>query len=223
MQPLTIGMPTTPFELSLLATQYRSASIYPLFRELNERISMLHPDVLALLYHYGACAEGQVLELGPYIGGSTIALARGAVDIGNSARVTSVELGQDYRHPTHVTSNIVESLRANLKNYGVDAQVNLIVGHSRDQSVVDSVEAVSEGGGPFTCFVIDADGRIEEDLAVYMHFLAARCHLVVDDYFAPGAPDKEATTRSQLSALEQRGIVEPFGVYGWGTWFGRLV
>ena len=141
MQPLTIAMPTTPFELSLLATQYRSAPIYPLFRELNERISMLHPDVLALLYHYGAYAEGQILELGPYIGGSTIALARGGVDIGNSVRITSVELGQDYRHPTHVTTDIVESLRTNLKNYGVDARVNLIVGHSRDKSVLESVKA----------------------------------------------------------------------------------
>lgn len=223
MQPFTIAMPTNSFELSLLATQYRSASVYPLFRELNERISMLHPDVLALLYHYGAYAEGSVLEFGPYIGGSTIALARGAVDIGNSARVTSVELGQDYRHPTHVTTNIIESLAANLKNYGVDERVNLIVGHSRDQSVLASVTSVFDDTGPFSCFVIDADGYIEEDLALYKPLLAPRCHLVVDDYFSPGAPDKEATTRSQLAALEQRGLVEPFGVYGWGTWFGRLV
>lgn len=223
MQPLANAMPTTPFDLSLLASQYRSASVYPLFRELNERISMLHPDALALLYHYGAHAEGPVLEFGPYIGGSTIALARGAVDIGNSARVTSVELGQDYRHPTHVTTNIVESLAANLKSYGVDERVNLIVGHSRDQSVLDSVKSVFDDTGPFSCFVIDADGYIEEDLALYKRFLAPRCHFVVDDYFSPGAPDKEATTRSQLAALERRGLVEPFGVYGWGTWFGRLV
>lgn len=223
MQPVATAMPTTPFDLSLLATQYRSAPIYPLFRELNERISMLHPDVLALLYHFGAHAQGSVLEFGPYIGGSTIALARGALDKGNSVRITSVELGQDYRHPTHVTTDIVESLAANLKSYGVDDRVNLIVGHSRNQSVVDSVNTVFEEGGPFSCFVIDADGYIEEDIALYRRFLATRCHLVVDDYFSPGAPDKEATTRSQLAALERRGVVEPFGVYGWGTWFGRLV
>ncbi len=222
MQPVATAMPTTPVELSLLATQYRSASIYPLFRELNDRISMLHPDVLALLYHYGACAEGPILELGPYIGGSTIALARGGADIGNAARITSVELAQDYRHPTHVTTDIVESLRANLKGYGVDEQVNLIVGHSRDQSVLESVESVVERDGPFGCFVIDADGQIEEDIACYRRFLSARCYLVVDDYYSPGAPDKEATTRTQLATLEQRRIVEPFGVHGWGTWFGRF-
>jgi len=184
---------------------------------------MLHPDVLALLYHYGARAGGPILEFGPYIGGSTIALARGGVDAGKPNRITSVELGQDYRHPTHVTTNIVESLAANLKSYGVDDQVSLIVGHSRDQSVLDGVKIMFESQGPFSCFVIDADGYIEEDIALYRRFLAARCHLVVDDYFSPGAPDKEATTRSQLVALEQRGFVEPFGVYGWGTWFGRFV
>ena len=48
-------------------------------------------------------------------------------------------------------------------------------------------------------------------MRLYRRFLAARCHLVVDDYFAPGAPDKEATTRSQLAALEQQQIVESLG------------
>jgi hypothetical protein len=47
--------------------------------------------------------------------------------------------------------------------------------------------------------------------------------LVVDDYYSPGAPDKEATTSSQVAALERQHIVESFGVYGWGTWFGRLI
>ena len=223
MQHRLKGMPTSWFELSLLAAQYRSAKIYQLFRELNERLSMLHPDVLALLYHYGACAEGQILELGPYVGGSTIAMARGVADVRSSAQITSVELGQDYRHPTYVTNDIVESLRANLKSYGMDERVNLIVGNSRDQHVLDSVAAVFEREGPFSCFVIDADGQVEKDISLYRRFLAPRCHLVVDDYHSPGAPDKEATTRIQLDALEQQRVVESFGVHGWGTWFGRFV
>ena len=223
MQSLVKTLPTTCFELSLLATRYRSDPLQKFFNELNDRISMLHPDVLALLYHFGACAKGPLLELGPYVGGSTISMARGVADSGGSARITSVEMGGRYDHPTYATTDIVESLRANLKTYGVDARVNLIVGHSREKPALDSVAAVVEQEGPFTCFVIDADGQVEEDIALYGRFLAARCYLVVDDYYAPGAPEKEATTRSQLVALEQRHVVESFGVHGWGTWFGRFI
>ena len=132
-------------------------------------------------------------------------------------------MGGRYDHPTYATTDIVESLRANLKTYGVDGRVNLVVGHSREKPALDSVAAVVEQEGPFTCLVIDADGQVEEDIALYGRFLAARCYLVVDDYYAPGAPEKEATTRSQLAALEQRHVVESFGVHGWGTWFGRFI
>ena len=223
MQHLIKGMPTTWFELSLLAAQYRSDLIYQSFRELNERLSLLHPDVLALLYHYGSCVEGQILELGPYLGGSTISMARGVVDVGGSKRITSVELGGEYRHPTHVTTDIVESLRANLANYGVTDRVDLIVGHSRDSLVLQQLAEISERQGKFACLVLDADGRVEDDVALYKPFLMPRCYLVVDDYYAPGAPDKEATTRNDVDALQQRGLIESFGVYGWGTWFGRFV
>ena len=223
MQPVDSGMPTTSFELSLLATRYRSNPLNDFFKELNKRISMLHPDVLALLYHFGACATGPLLELGPYVGGSTISMARGVADAGGSTRITSVEMGGRYDHPTYATTDIVQSLRANLKGYGVDERVNLIVGHSREKATLDRVAAVVEQEGPFACLLIDADGQIEEDIALYGRFLAARCCLVVDDYYAPGALDKEVTTRNQLATLEQQHVVESFGVHGWGTWFGRFV
>lgn len=223
MQPFVSVMPTTSFELSLLATQYRSDPLHNFFSELNDRISMLHPDVLALLYHFGMNATSPLLELGPYVGGSTISMARGIAAGGASVHVTSVEMGGRYDHPTYATTDIVQSLRDNLKQYGVDARVNLIVGHSRDRPVLEEVAAVVEREGPFGCFVIDADGKVDEDVALYRRFLVSKCYLVVDDYYAPGAPEKEATTRSQLVALERQNVVESFGVYGWGTWFGRFV
>ena len=223
MQPFNSGMPTTSFELSLLATRYRSDPLHELFNELNKHISMLHPDVLALLYHFGACATGPLLELGPYVGGSTISMARGIADVGGSTRITSIEMGGRYDHPTYATTDIVQSLRAHLKTYRVDGRVNLIVGHSREEATLDNVAAVVQREGSFTCLVIDADGQIEEDIVLYRGFLAPRCYLVVDDYYAPGAPGKEATTRNQIATLEQQNVVESFGVHGWGTWFGRFV
>ena len=166
MQLLVKGMPSTCFELSLVATQYRCAPIYQSFRELNERLSMLHPDVLALLYHYGACLQRPILELGPYIGGSTISLARGVIDGKVTTRITSIEKGGEYQHSTLSTTDIVKSLRTNLKNYGVIDKVDLIVGHSRDSLVLDKLAQVVERNGKFACLVLDSDCQVEDDVAL---------------------------------------------------------
>jgi hypothetical protein len=55
-----------------------------------------------------------------------------------------------------------------------------------------------------------------------MHLLAHDAYLIIDDYFAPGAPHKVKPTREGIRAAEQRGLVQSFGVYGWGSWVGRL-
>jgi len=41
--------------------------------------------VLLLIYHFAKVAQGNVLEIGPYIGGSTIAAAFGVRDSRNRA------------------------------------------------------------------------------------------------------------------------------------------
>ena len=135
----------------MLATRYRSDPIYQYFRDLNQRLSMLHPDVLALLYHYGACASGQILELGPYVGGSTISLARGVKDAKVRLESPRSKRVADTEHPTFSTTDIVESLRTNLKNYGVADKVDLIVGHSRDPTVLNQLAEVSKRNGKFAC------------------------------------------------------------------------
>jgi predicted O-methyltransferase YrrM len=219
--PITT-LPTSGFELSLIATQYRTSSLRKFFVELNEGISMLHPDVLAVLYHFGAYSTGPVLEVGPYIGGSTIAVARGLADARSGLKVTSIEKGGKYDHPNYPTPDIVASLRANLTRYGVASQSNVIVGQSRDDAIVQQVARLSLEAR-FACFVIDSDGQVEKDIKLYRPTLAPRAYLVVDDYYAPGAPEKEATTRLQIDELERQGIIQSFGVHGWGTWFGRFV
>jgi predicted O-methyltransferase YrrM len=213
------ALPTSAFDVSLIATHYRSAEIQSFFRKLNDDISMLHPDVLALLYHMGKHARGPVLELGPYVGGSTIALAKGLIDGGRDFRITSVEMGGSYDHPTYATSDIVASLRANLDRYGVAGRVRVIVGHSRDEPVIRQVKALESR---YACLLIDTDGHVAEDIRIYRPVLEPDSLLVVDDYYAPGAPDKEATTRTQLDSLVQAGQVVPYGVHGWGTWLGRF-
>jgi predicted O-methyltransferase YrrM len=211
--------PRSAFDVSLIATQYRSAPLQRFFQDLNADISMLHPDVLALMYHLGKNAQAPILEIGPYMGGSTIAASKGLGDAGSSHSVVSVEMGGSYEHPTYATKDIVASLRANLDKYEVAERVKLFVGHSRDAALIESISRL---GLRFGVMMIDADGHVVEDLMLYRRMLLPGCLLVVDDYFAPGAPEKEATTRHQLDELEQAGTVESFGVHGWGTWFGRM-
>lgn len=214
--------PSSAVETSLVATEYRSSSEYAEFVQLNSSVSMLHPDALALLYHLGLHCAGPILEFGPYIGGSTIAIARGLVASGASAKITSVELGEGFTHETYLTTNIVESLRSNLIKFEVAERVNLVVGASNDRRVVSEVSAIVGDSGKFRCLFIDTDGEVRRDIDLYRDLLAPGCFLVIDDYFAPGNRAKEEVTKRDIERLERGGVIQSFGVYGWGTWFGRF-
>jgi predicted O-methyltransferase YrrM len=216
------GPATNAIQLSLVATMNRHDPMYPFFVELNQKLSMLHPDVLGLLFHYASTTAAPILEIGPYIGGSTIALATPRKAVERAAFVVSVELGESFRHDTYRTESMVDSLRANLQQYGVSEMVKLIVGSSRSPEVVSQVEHFASAA-PFGMLVIDADGKVREDIDSYRRMLAPRAFLVVDDYYSPGAPDKEDSTRRDLDALCAAGEIECFGVHGWGTWFGRFL
>jgi hypothetical protein len=67
--------------LSQLAQSY---SADPGWGELQKikAFSMLHYETLFLLRHFARAAGGAVIEVGPYLGGSTIALARGVEESG---------------------------------------------------------------------------------------------------------------------------------------------
>jgi predicted O-methyltransferase YrrM len=214
-------LPRSANQLALLFTQYRSLPLYQRFKDLNSEISMLHPDVLVMLYHYGMHTSKPVLELGPYLGGSTVAIALGLKQQEDPPRLVTVEVGGSYDHPSYATSDIVAGLRANLTKYDVADRVEVLVGSSRDRTIVSRVNELLGASG-IGCLMIDTDGRIDQDLDLYGGLLAPNAYLIVDDYYAPGAPEKEETTRAQIDRLESDGVVESFGVHGWGTWFGRF-
>ena len=160
------GLPQSAVELSLAAVKYRHTPIYQFFIELNQRIAMLHPDVLALLHYIGANATFPILELGPYIGGSTIAMAKGIASGDRSLKITTVEKGEGYVHEKLTTTDIITSLRDNLLRHEVEDRVNIVVGHSRDQAIVQQV-AEHAKTTKFGCMVMDADGRVDDDLRCY--------------------------------------------------------
>ena len=214
--------PANALETSFLVPFYRSQPIQQDLSQLNrDSVSMLHPDVLALMYHLAAYSEGPVLELGPYVGGSTVALAWGMRHGKRNARIVSIELGGSYDHPTAGTNDIVRDLRRNLDRYGVADRVELVVANSRDPETVRKVGRLIGTEKAGLC-CIDSDGEVATDLGLYMDLLAKDAYLIIDDYFAPGAPHKVKPTRDGIRAVEQQGLVQCFGVYGWGSWVGRV-
>ena len=69
-------------ELLRKLMEYRSSELRHRLEKVGRETSMLHTDVLLLIYHFARFGRGNILEIGPYIGGSTIAAAFGVRDSG---------------------------------------------------------------------------------------------------------------------------------------------
>jgi predicted O-methyltransferase YrrM len=69
-------------ELLRKLMEYRSSDVRHRLEKVGRAGSMLHTDVLLLIYHFARFSSGNILEIGPYVGGSTIAAAFGARESG---------------------------------------------------------------------------------------------------------------------------------------------
>ena len=204
-------------ELLRKLMEYRSSDVRHQLEKVGREASMLHMDVLLLLYHFARFGAGNILEVGPYIGGSTIAAAFGARDSDSRKQIVSIESGGRLRHFRLSSTNIVKDLKRNLARFHVAKDVTLINGRSSDEAVISEVRqrlSSSEVG----LFVFDADNNVGRDLDCYGDLLNDGCWVVIDDYFGPV---KAAPLRTQVDALVSEGRLRPFGYYGWGTWVGQ--
>src|ERR1700680_1093417 len=86
--------------------EYRSQEIHHRLGKIGAATSMLHLDVLLLIYHFAKIAMGNILEIGPYIGGSTIAAAFGARESGTPKKIISVEAGGRLEHHSTTRTKI---------------------------------------------------------------------------------------------------------------------
>jgi predicted O-methyltransferase YrrM len=207
--------------LALMHTlmDYRPQQIYRRLHTIGANYSMLHTDVLALLYHFAKICSGHVLEIGAFVGGATIAVAFGVQDSMNPKTIVSVEHGGKLEHPTLGSSNILKDLRKNLAKHGVLNMVTVIGARSDDPTTVAKVQA-AVGPQQIGLLIIDAGGAIKTDIACYEDRLTSECLVVIDDYFAPGL-EKATGIRADVDSLVADGLLIPLGLFGYGTWFGR--
>lgn len=197
--------------------EYRSDEVRHRLEKVGRAASMLHMDVLLLIYHFAKFSPGNILEIGPYIGGSTIAAAFGARESGTRKKIVSIEAGGSLKHFRLSSRNIIKDLKKNLARFGVANDVILINRRSFEAETISEVRQII-GSGEVGLFIFDADNNVRHALDCYGDLLADACWLVVDDYFGPA---KAAPIRAQVDALVSDGRLLPFGYYGWGTWVGQ--
>jgi predicted O-methyltransferase YrrM len=205
-------------ELMYKPMEYRSQEIRYRLEKVGRAASMLHVDILLLIYHFAKIAMGNILEIGAYIGGSTIAAAIGTRESGRTKKVISIEPGGRLKHFRIPSRNIFKDLKKNLAQFGVLEDVTLINGRSFEETTTSAVRQML-GRGEVGLFMFDADNNVRRDLDCYGELLADGCWIVIDDYFGTGA--KAAPIRAQVDELMTTGRLLPFGFYGWGTWISQ--
>jgi predicted O-methyltransferase YrrM len=204
-------------ELLRKLMEYRSHEVRHRLEKVGRAASMLHMDVLLLIYHFARFTSRNVLEIGPYVGGSTIAAAFGARESGVRKKVVTIEAGGRLKHFRLSSRNIIKDLKKNLARFDVTGEVTLINGRSFDEATISEVRQTI-GSGEVGLFIFDADNDVRRDLDCYSDLLADGCWVVIDDYFGPA---KAISIRTQVDALVSEGRLLPFGYYGWGTWVGQ--
>ncbi len=180
--------------------------------------SMLHPDVLVLIYHMAKVSEGGILEIGSFLGGSTIAAGLGARDSGKQRKFISIEPGGQLKDHRLATKNILRDLERNLSRVGLRDAVTLINGSSFDEKTIAAVRQMT-APGEIGLFIADADANVRRDIDRYADRFADGCWMVIDDYIS--ATNKAGPTRAQIDELTAEGRLRTLGFYGWGTWVGR--
>jgi predicted O-methyltransferase YrrM len=200
----------------LIEYRYQKALHHQLMKAADH--SMLHPDVLVLIYHMAKVSEGGILEIGSFLGGSTIAAGLGVRDSGKQKKFISIELGGQLKDHRLATKNIFRDLERNLARAGLRDAVTLINGSSFEEKTIAAVREATTPG-EIGLFISDADSNVRRDIDSYGDRFADRCWVVIDDYVS--ATDKGGPTRVQVDELVATGRLRTIGFYGWGTWVGR--
>jgi hypothetical protein len=205
-------------ELMQKLVEYRQQK--PLHHQLMKAAdcSMLGIDALVMLYHCAKVSVGNILEVGSYVGGATIAMAMGVRDSSAQKKIISIERGCRVDHPRVGTKDSFKDLRKNLKRFGFLDRVTLINGRSFDPNTIATVRQILDAS-QIGLFVFDADANVRRDINCYGDRFADRCWMVIDDYL--GGANKSERLRMQVDELVSAGRLEPLGFYGVGTWIGR--
>ena len=208
------------FELMHTLMKYRHEPIHGDLDKIRKKYSMLHLDVLLLIYHFARICSGQILEIGAFLGGATIAAARGVRDSGINKTLIAIEQGGSLKHTRLGSRNILRDLERNLARERVSDLVTLLKGRSSERSIVSAV-VQALGAEKIGLLILDADAAKRRDIDCYRHKLATDCWMVIDDYYGFTPDNKTVVARDEVDSMVAAGLLEPLGYFGWSTWIGR--
>ena len=208
--------------LNLMQTvmHYRQEPIHSALLKMRDKYSMLHVDVLLLIYHFAKSCSGSILEIGAFVGGATIAAAFGVRDSGRQKKLIAIEPGGSVKHKRLGTRNILRDLERNLDRQRVSKMVTLIKGRSFAPETISAVHHAL-GSDEIGVLILDADAGKRRDIECYRDKLTEGCWMIIDDYAGADSNVKSAPSRADVDALVDAGALEPLGFYGWSTWVGR--
>jgi L-amino acid N-acyltransferase YncA len=208
--------------LNLMHTlmEYRQEPIHSKLLKIRDKYSMLHLDVLILIYHFAKICSGNILEIGAFIGGATIAAAFGIRDSGTRKKIIAIEPGGSVKHKRLGTRNIFRDLERNLARQRVSELVTTIKGRSFEATTISAVNKML-GADKVGLLILDADAAKRRDIECYRERFADGCWMVIDDYYGTDANAKITPSRADVDSLTMAGCLQPLGFYGWSTWVGR--
>jgi L-amino acid N-acyltransferase YncA len=208
--------------LNLMHTlmEYRHEPIHSKLLKIRHKYSMLHLDVLILIYHFAKICSGNILEIGAFVGGATIAAAFGVRDSGTRKKLIAIEPGGSVKHKRLGTRNIFRDLERNLARQRVSELVNTIKGRSFDPATISAVNEML-GTDKIGLLILDGDAAKRRDIECYGDRFTDRCWMVIDDYYGTNTNVKISPSRADMDALTTAGYLQPLGFYGWSTWVGR--
>jgi len=208
--------------LNLMHTlmEYRQEPIHSKLLKIRDKYSMLHLDVLILIYHFAKICSGNILEIGAFVGGGTIAAAFGVRDSGTQKKLIAIEPGGSVKHKRLGTRNIFRDLERNLVRQRVSELVTTIKGRSFDPTTIAAVNEML-GADKVGLLILDADAAKRRDIECYGRKFADGCWMVIDDYYGTDANAKISPSRAGVDSLTTEGCLQPLGFYGWSTWIGR--
>jgi phosphinothricin acetyltransferase len=206
--------------LMYLLMQYRHEPIHSKLLKIRDKYSMLHLDVLILIYHFAKICSGNILEIGAFVGGATIAAAFGVRDSGTRKKLIAIEPGGSVKHKRLGTRNIFRDLERNLARQHVSESVTTIKGRSFDPATISAVNETL-GADKVGLLILDADAAKRRDIDCYRDRFADGCWMVIDDYYGTDTNAKITPSRADVDALVTSGYLQPLGFYGWSTWVGR--
>lgn len=176
-------------------------------------ISMLSPRVLDRIEEWARQSRGPIVEVGPYIGGSTIAIARG---VGTAERpIITIEAGGSHLHPTLPSADILKDLRANLRRFGVEHKVRII---PKFAHLAYPDLSTLLAGLTADLLLIDADGFVQYHMSRLRSMISPHCALVFDDYLDP---NKGPRVRGFVDLAVRDGALSETDLID-GTWFGAV-